>query len=677
MAIVSSGQMTISDLNDAKQLVMYIGASQSRTVLFNGATTYTPLYSSTNQVLTPQLFVAGTTTDVAGSATSTKWYYQINGTGSITEITSTGTDYTLTGTNFKTLTLKTNLLTVNQSITYICEMTYTDVATGFIMTAKSEIEIVKITNGVDSITAVLNNDTHVFPADLNGTVSNFTNANTTMTIYKGSTDDSANWTYVQTRVGAGLTVTEATTSRTATVTAIGAGTDTATITFVATRTGGGYPTITKVFTMAKSKTGLTGADPTTYWMTTSADVVQKSATGVLSPTSVTATGFKQTGAGAPISDASFKFVTDTSTDGSTFTNNVGSPTGAVASTSYSVGAVKAFRFRMYRSADTPTVSNFVDEQIVVVVNDGVSYIYNNVWTPDGNAIKNSTGTLRIESDVYDGASQVTPTAFKWYIQDSTATTSLGGDADGGNGWRLDVTPTAPTTAPTLGSGVGGTLTGATYYVRYTWVSATGETVANTTEANRAVTANNTLTVQVPAFPVGVQSANIYVGTATGTANLKYQGEITATGGTLTINAPISTSNAIAPVAYTGATGNTTAIITVPASAITSAVSFKCVATYNSLKFAGVATVVDLSDPIVVRIEGVSVFKNGVGDVTMKAVLLQTGAEIDAGGTLYNYTWSIYDATNVKSAFNKTGKQITVNADDIDVRGNLVCVVSTK
>ena len=70
MTIVASGQITITDLNDAKQLVMYIGASQSRTVIYNGVSTYVPLYSSTNQVLTPQLFIAGSNVDVASLATN-------------------------------------------------------------------------------------------------------------------------------------------------------------------------------------------------------------------------------------------------------------------------------------------------------------------------------------------------------------------------------------------------------------------------------------------------------------------------------------------------------------------------------------------------------------------------------------------------------------------------------
>lgn len=33
---VASGQLTLTDLNDAKQLAMYIGASQPKTVIFNG-----------------------------------------------------------------------------------------------------------------------------------------------------------------------------------------------------------------------------------------------------------------------------------------------------------------------------------------------------------------------------------------------------------------------------------------------------------------------------------------------------------------------------------------------------------------------------------------------------------------------------------------------------------------
>src|SRR5690606_23166518 len=141
MSIVASGQLTLTDLNDAKQLAMYIGASQSRTVIFNGVSTYTPNYGTNNQVLTPQLFIAGDNTDRASEAVAVRWFYQSNGTGTPTAITASTTDFLL-GAGNKTLTIRTNIMSSRNSMTVICEMDFTDPDTGFVVTTKAEIEIV-------------------------------------------------------------------------------------------------------------------------------------------------------------------------------------------------------------------------------------------------------------------------------------------------------------------------------------------------------------------------------------------------------------------------------------------------------------------------------------------------------------------------------------------------------
>jgi len=788
MAIVSSGQMTISDLNDSKQLVMYIGASQSRTVIFNGVSTYTPLYSTNNQILTPQLFIAGTGTDVAGGAVSTKWFYQLNGSGIPVEITVDTADYALVGTNFKTLTLKTNLLATNSSITYISEIVYLDADTGFNITSKAEIELVKITNGTNgtnglnatiailsneadsvpsdsaggsqivtgvastitvyegvtdvtaswsmgtpvvtgavgtlsgtpanrtwtlnaggmsadvatvtwtltrsgyasitktfaisrvrngvagtsptlyrmlssadvlqrniagvynpttltfsaksqtgtgaygaysgrymiwesldgstwgtvkysgvadeaskvwtptagikavkgqlflaggvttmldeqivsvvqdgatgasAIMAVLSNEAHTLPSDSAGTVSTYAGAVSTMTIYEGATDVSALWTYSQARVGTGLVVTEAITSRTATVTALGA-VDTAQVTFTASRSG--YANVVKTFSLTKSKNGVVGQNATAYW-TSLPSAIQKNSLGVYNPTTVTATAYSQTGAGTPAVYAG-RFIIAEQNMGGTWTDVYTSAVNESAKTHTPSASIKAMRVRTYLAGGVVTL---LDEETIPVVFDGVDSIYAYVWTPDGNAIKNSAGTLNIHVDVYSGSTSVVGSAFKWYIQDPSATTVSGGDADGGNGWRL--------------------------------------------------------------LNVGFNA---------------------------------------------GTTGYATDTLVVPASAIAGQESFKCVVTYNAIKYTGVATVVDLSDPVIVRLDGVSVFKNGVGSTTIKATVLQSGLEIDASGSIYTYTWSIYDASNVITAFAKTGKTITVDGADINIRGNLVCVIS--
>jgi hypothetical protein len=574
MTIVATGQVTVTDLNDAKQLVMYIGASQSRTVIYDGVSTYTPNYSTSNQVLTPQLYIAGGGSDVSAQAKSTTWYVQPNGTGTPTQITTNDSNYTLGTTQPITLTIKSNVLASNRTMTYICEMVYTDPDTNLDVTTKAEIELVKVTNGTNgqnAITGVLSNESATVPADPNGNVTSFGGAVSTLTIYNGATDDTANWTITQTTSGLTATASGSPANRTATITAMSA--DTGTVTFTATRSG--YPTITKVFTVTKSKQGSTGSagqNATSYWLVNPPAIV-KTKSGTYNPATITVSANSQTGTASPTAYAG-RFIISESTDGTTFTDKYTSSANESSKTYTPSAGIKSVRVRLYQAGGTSTL---LDEQIIPVVSDGVDgangangadAFFANVWTPDGAQVRNGNGTVSAQIDLYKGGTTVTPTAFKWYIQDPTATTSNGGDADGGNGWRL----------------------------------------------------------------------------LTSSYNL-------------------------------GITGYTTAKITIPASAIAGVESFKCVATYNSQKYSGVTTVSDISDPILVRIDGVNIFKNGQGTITLTATLLQAGVEIDQNGTQYTYTWSIYDSNGNKTSFNKTGKTITVNATDINGIANIVCDVS--
>lgn len=578
MATVATGQLTLTDLNDSKQLAMYIGASQSRTVIVSGST-YVPNYSTagTNQILTPQLYIAGTSTDIASQSTSTKWYVQANGAGAPVEITASTTDYTLGTGNPKTLTIKSNILASNSSMTYICELVYPDATTGFNVTSKAEIELVKVTNGnngANAITAILTNDADTVGADSSGGSQVITGVASTITVYEGATDVTSSWsmgTPVVTGLGAlntAYTLTGTPANRTFTLTGTNPMTaDVATVTWTLTRSG--YSNITKVFTINRIKNGVAGTSPTIYRLIPSTNAIQQNISNVYNPTTITATGKSQTGTGA-YGDYAGRFIISESTDGTTFTAKYTSASNE-ASKVYtpSVNNLKAIKIQMYLAGGTTTL---LDEQIIPIVKDGATgavgndSLYANVWTPDGNTVRNSQGTLTVEVDLFKGAGQVTPSAFKWYIQDPTATTASGGDADGGNGWRL----------------------------------------------------------------------------LTSTYNV-------------------------------GITGYTTDKITVPASAIVGVESFKSVVTYSSAKYSGVATVIDVSDPIMVRIDGINIFKNGQGSTQLTATLLRNGEVLDPTG--YTFAWSIYNASNVKTAFTASTQTVTVNASDVAGKANIVCEVS--
>ncbi len=85
--------------------------------------------------------------------------------------------------------------------------------------------------------------------------------------------------------------------------------------------------------------------------------------------------------------------------------------------------------------------------------------------------------------------------------------------------ELPIAVANPTIAPVLSQSVGGALGAATYYVVYTYVSATGETLPSP-EASLAVSANNLLTITSPASATNATGWNAYVSTATGTETLQ-------------------------------------------------------------------------------------------------------------------------------------------------------------
>lgn len=73
----AQGQFTIIDYNDALTLTGYIGSNLAKTQMYNPDNdSYSPDWTSKNLVLTPSLYVIGTTTDqiTSSAVTSVKWY---------------------------------------------------------------------------------------------------------------------------------------------------------------------------------------------------------------------------------------------------------------------------------------------------------------------------------------------------------------------------------------------------------------------------------------------------------------------------------------------------------------------------------------------------------------------------------------------------------------------------
>lgn len=704
MAIVSSGQLTLTDLNDSKQLILYLNPNYKTQIYDPNTSTYTPNFTSSNLVITPELYIAGgsgTNILPTTQVTSLTWYEGTQTTTALatgTGTTTAGYSYSIptgtVGTTALPLTIKSNITASNSQI-YTCVIAYTDPATSFSITVKAQYEVVKITNGqtgtagVNAITAFLTNDSVTLAADNSGNVTVFANSGTDIHVYEGATEvqydgvGTANSTYKvtltpSTGLTAGAVSDSGAYATVANATAFSSANDTATLTIAITgKTSLGTAiNITKIQSFSKSKMGGT---PTSYWMSVNSNVIQKNVAGAVSPASITITGYSQLGTAAPTSTAIFKFVTDTTTDGTTWTDNHASPTAAVASTTYTTsGSVKGVRFRMYQSSVTPSTTNMIDEQTVWVVSDGATGIdsyYLNVWAPNGDTIRNSGGNVVLEADMYKGAGTITPTAFKWYLQDPLATTGSGGDADGGNGWRLVQGISAPTTAPTQ-SGVSNAstqMTAGNFYSKYTYCGYSGETVGSSESSVYALAANNDLKVTVPVvIPAGVQTTKVYVGTATGQEY--YAGDLPSNGAvekdTLTITAAATTAGNVT------ITLNGTAVnIAVAASDTTSAVATKVAAgAYTGFTASASGAVVTFTATTIGTKTAPS-YSAGSTGATGSIVVTTAGTYNSLTVTKFDNTAEAIPTSDSASTTNVTSAQITIRNWAIDGVQGFKCVAT--
>lgn len=110
-------------------------------------------------------------------------------------------------------------------------------------------------NGQDAIVSDLTNDSHTLPATSAGVVTSYAGAATQMIVYRGTSDDSSNWTFSRSN---GPNVTSTRSGNIVTVTGLADSVDVGYIDVTATRSG--FPAQTKRFTLAKSRSaqGTTG-----------------------------------------------------------------------------------------------------------------------------------------------------------------------------------------------------------------------------------------------------------------------------------------------------------------------------------------------------------------------------------------------------------------------------------
>ena len=292
--------------------------------------------------------------------------------------------------------------------------------------------------GADAYTVILTNESHIFA----GNVSSAIAANTTTQVlaYKGSTAQSVTIVSVDGKTASASSTATSITGLSFSCSAL-SGTS-PTITFVCTTSfvspSGTIPivltvdgvTITKMFTYsiafkgATGGTGSSGASATSYWLISSASVIQKTATGTIAvtPSTLTFTGKSQTGTTTP-TDYACRWIIAYSTDGTNYTDLYTSTTNETSKSITVATTYKTIRARMYLAGGTTTL---LDEQIVPIVSDGAkgatgdSSVTFQIYAPNGYLLSNELESLTLQTVAYSGSTAITSATYVWSYQENDA-----------------------------------------------------------------------------------------------------------------------------------------------------------------------------------------------------------------------------------------------------------------
>jgi len=153
-------------------------------------------------------------------------------------------------------------------------------------------------NGAAGITALLTNETVALPASSAGAVSSLTTAVCTMKVYRGTVDDTDNWSFSFSPASNAANVAYTTDKSTVTVTGMGAGVDAAFIDIKASRDGAAP--IRKRFSLTKSKAGAKGEEGTGLQGQRGTVNIPVAITGVAWSDGAAAAGLTNGGYGLPI-----------------------------------------------------------------------------------------------------------------------------------------------------------------------------------------------------------------------------------------------------------------------------------------------------------------------------------------------------------------------------------------
>lgn len=533
------------------------------------------LYNSSGTCLNSTIVLTAATQNVS----ITKWQYK-NSSDIWVDITNSAS----------------TSLTINDT-----DATYfnNDVATFRVITSDANVyddfTILKIRDGApgDAVNSiVLSNESQMVPCDQNNNpvTGAFTNCTTTITIYEGNEDKTSEWTITIPELAQGGTshgVTGTFDNTTYVFTANGLTATTGYITFVCTKN---QATLTKTYSLVKVKAGADGESPIIYSLEVDTLAINKSSatTPVMTPASITLHAYSYIGNTRSTYQGIFKIYIDGSSTAAYISAN------AEATKTYTIANTvnNQLKLELY-SSDGNTL---YDTQTVVITSDGaigqngeggLNFIlgnYSDVIPCSADGLVAEVTTVTIPFTAYKGTSQIGCTAAYTILPNGMELVSNTAGTTTTNGSLVfSIRQNASLGSPSILTGqITVTLTadGKTSQQTYTW-----------TKNIKALDGNDAVV-----FSLYAPNGNVISNKANNVVIKPQLMEGTADKG-------ISSTfewyywNGSSYVTCTGATGYTVTNLqlTVAPAAVSTYVSIKCTATYNSNMYDAYISIYDRTD----------------------------------------------------------------------------------
>lgn len=591
----ASGQITFSLVQNA---------SKTKSATITGESVFK--YNSSNTPLVSSI----TLTAIVKNTTIQNWQYK-NNNGSFVNISEA------TGTTLKISESDTNYFN-------------NDIAVIRLQTADPDVydehTIFKIrdgANGTSTISVVLSNEDQMVPCDANNNpVSGWeTNCTTSISIYSGNKIDYTGWTITVDQSN-GVTGNWNPNSHVFSATGISA--NTGYVTFTCTRQG--YDTVTKTFSLTKVKSGADGTSPIIYSLNVDSLAVNKNINKVYNPATINITANSQEGNKTATAYAGrFKIYLDGSSTASY------SSSSDQSSISYTIPntVTKNIRIELYKAGG---FTKKLDSQTVVITSDGatgaqgiggLSFVLGNysdvIPCTSGGLVAQAT-TINIPFAAYKGIERQACTATYSGVPTGVGVTvtDCTKDTDG------KITLNIPNNNALGGAAIiNGTIT----------ITLTSNSISNIqtytwTKNPRAENGADAVTFQLYSPNGGV------ISNSENSVDVKPQLNDGATDKTesQSVSYEWKYYDGTSYKSCSGVTGYTITgnRLTIAPEAVSSYVSIKCTASYNSKSYDAYFSVYDKTDPIQVTVLSTLGDKliNSVGKGILYTKVFRNGVEID-------------------------------------------------